>query len=499
VRRLRGRGVAAALCAAVALLGASCGPRYERTDATTAGNATELLPATEGTELGGTAPSGPTANRPAAGAPTGSSGSPSQTATGGPPAVAPKPGSIAGQTYRGVTTQAVTVGVMASQTVNAAYEALGASGASFPDPVKQIEPIVKWINEHGGVAGRKLQLAWHFRDDLSQDTDDTKMQQACTDFTQDKKVFLVTSIYQAHGMAPCLRDNDITLIESGAGPAQYGTPTFDSLDGYYVTPNQISVRRYAVALVQGLAKRGFFAGGAKVGLVYMGFPYAQTAVKSGLKPELKRLGVTLVDEQELRPIERASDFAGTQAEVSNAVLRFKQKGINRIISLEDQATTIMTAAEQQDYFPRYGLGSLSLFGAADSNPDSMKDSTLVGFNVQMDVLPRYRGASPAPEKTCRKIYLESRQAPDDELAWGLMEWHCEGFFFIKAALDGMQEVSSKGLVASIESLGTSYPSFTTYGMRLAANRYDGVAMARPLKFVPDCTCIRYAGSAYTIP
>jgi hypothetical protein len=35
-------------------------------------------------------------------------------------------------------------------------------------------------------------------------------------------------------------------------------------------------------------------------------------------------------------------------------------------------------------------------------------------------------------------------------------------------------------------------------MRLARNRYDGVAMARPLKFVPDCTCIRYDGSAYAI-
>ncbi len=492
------RRTAGSILILAALLAASCGPRYERTDASAADTASELAPAAGASDVGGTTPSNgpaPAGTRGAVAAPT-TRAVPSTTSTG-PAAAAAKPGSLAGQTYRGATAKDLTIGIMASQTINEGYEALGAAGAAFPDPVEQVEPIVKWINAHGGVVGRTLKVAWHFRDDLSQDTDDTKMQAACTDFTQDKKVFLVTSIYQAHGMAPCLRDNDIPLVESGAGPAQYGTPTFDSLDGYYTTPNQISVSRYSVALVQGLAKRGFFTG-AKTGLVYMGFPYAHAAVEKAMKPELKRLGVTLVDEQELRPIERASDFAGTQAEVSNAVLRFKQKGINRIISLEDQATTIMTAAEQQDYYPRYGIGSLSLFGAAESNPDSMKDTTIVGFNVQLDVRPRFRGASPAEEKTCRKIYLDSRQAPDDELAWGLMEWHCEGLFFIKHALDRMTTLSAKGLIAAIESIGTGYKTFTTYGMRMAPGRYDGVATARPLKFIPDCTCIKYAGPSYAI-
>ena len=388
---------------------------------------------------------------------------------------------------------------MASENINAAAEAFGATGAAFPDPVKQVTPIVTWINKHGGVAGRKLQIAWHFRDDLSQDTDDTKMQEACTDFTQDKKVFLVTSIYQGHGMAPCLARSDIALVESGAGPNRNGTPNFDSLQGYYVTPNQISVGRYSVALVDALAKRGYFSGNAKVGLIYMGFPYAHAAVQNALLPELKRRGIKLADQQELRPIERASDFAGTQAEVSNAVLRFKQERINRLISLEDQATTIMTAAEQQDYYPNYGLGSASLIGAAASNPDSMKNSTLVGFLVPGDVLPKDRGASPPQEKICRQIYIDSRQKPDDELGWGLMELHCEGLFFIKHVLDRMTTLSTRGLISAIESIGTSYKPLTVYGMRLAPGRYDGASKARALKFWPDCTCIKYAGPTYNLP
>ena len=342
------------------------------------------------------------------------------------------PGSIAGKTYRGVTAADLTIGIMASQTINSAYEALGASGAAFPDPVKQVEPIVKWINEHGGVAGRKLKVAWHFRDDLSQDTDDAKMQQACTDFVQDKKVFLVQSIYQGHTMAPCLADADIPLIESGVGPARHGIPNYDALGGYYMTPNQMSLGRYSRSMVEGIAKQGFFKGSVKVGLLYMGFPWARAGVQNGLKPALAKLGVKLVDEQEMRPIERASDLAGAQAEISNAVLRFKQKGINRVMGIDDQITSFMTGAEQQDYYPRYGMGSLSLFGASESNPDSMKDTALVGTNVPIDVRPQWRGAQPAGEKTCRKIYIDSRQAATDELAWGLMELHCEGLFWIKA-------------------------------------------------------------------
>jgi ABC-type branched-subunit amino acid transport system substrate-binding protein len=498
LRSSRPRKLVVLACLAL-LATVACGPRYER--------GSQVQGTTTSSELGDTtsipggaprdgsvAAPGTTANRdPRTGAPV-----PAGSVQGPVDGVPSAPGSIATQTYRGATKDSITIGVMASETVNQAYEALGATGA-FPDPKAQVEPIVKWINANGGVAGRKLEIVWHMRDDLGSDTDDTKMQQACTDFVQDKKVFLVTSIYQAHGMAPCLADNDIPLIESGAGPAHYGVPTFDKLGGYYVTPNQISVDRYARSLVEGIAKQGFFKGSVRVGLIYMGFDYAHAAVERSLKPALKKLGVTLTDEQELRPIERASDFAGTQAEVSNAVLRFKQKNINRVIGLEDQATTFMTSAEQQDYYPRYGIGSLSLFGAAESYPESMDDTALVGSNVQMDVRPQYRGAPLEGEKVCRKLYLDSKQAPDDELAWGLMEWHCEGFFFIKAVLDRLTVLSSRGVIAAIESLGTAYKPITVYGMRLARGQYDGVARVRPLKFVADCTCLKYAGSAYAIP
>ena len=490
-----------AVSAVLMTLLASCGPRYDRSALNTTASSDGLSPGAPVADgaSGPTTTQGSTTTGGTSGTTTTTGGVATSggTTTGG--ATAARSGSLAGQTYRGVTATEVTIGIMASRTVNSAYEALGASDAGFPDPLDQVPPIVKWINDHGGVAGRKLKVAWHFRDDLSQDTDDAKMQQMCTDFVQDKKVFLVTSIYQAHTGAPCLADAGIPLIESGAGPARHGIPTYDDLGGYYMTPNQISMGRYARSMIEGIAKQGFFTGNVKVGLLYMGFPWAKAGVENGLKPALAKLGVKLTDEQEMRPIERASDLAGAQAEISNAVLRFKQKGINRVLGMDDQLTGFMTGAEQQDYYPRYGMGSLSLFGAPEGNPDSLKDSALVGTNVQMDVRPRWRGAQPAPEKTCRKIYIDSRQAPDDELAWGLMEWHCEGLFFIKAALDRMTELSPQGLIAAAQSLTNAYVPIGVYGMHIAPRHYDGASKARLLKFYPSCGCVKYDGPAYAIP
>ena len=159
---------------------------------------------------------------------------------------------------RGVTASAITIGDMASENINSAAAAFGATGLTFPDPKTQVEPLVKWVNDHGGVAGgRKLQVAWHFRDDLSGDTDAAKMQAACNDFAQDKEVFLVTSVYSGHNMAPCLAAAGIPLVESGAGPPHYGIPTYDSLNGYYVTPNQISVDRYASDARRPAGRAGF--------------------------------------------------------------------------------------------------------------------------------------------------------------------------------------------------------------------------------------------------
>ena len=63
----------------------------------------------------------------------------------------------------------------------------------------------------------------------------------------------------------------------------------------------------------------------------------------------------------------------------------------------------MTSAEQQNYFPTYGMGSVSLFEAAGANPDSMKNSAIVGVSPALDVLPENQDGPLSPfETTCRQ-------------------------------------------------------------------------------------------------
>jgi hypothetical protein len=493
-RKARTRTTSSAILAAALVLSA-CGARWEGDDAALNASRSATLDAdASATDAAATAAADAAtaaAGGTAAGASAKAASAKSRTAA----TIAPS-----GATARGVTATSITIGVMASGNINAAAAAFGVAGTTYPDPKQQVEPLVKWINAHGGVAKRQLKIEWHLRDDLSGDTDAAKNQAACTDFVQDKQVFLVTSVYQGHGMAPCLAPAGIPLIESGAGPAHYGIPAYDNLGGYYVTPDQISLSRYTTTLIDNLAARGFFAAGTKVGLVYMGYPYATAAVDHFLKPALARHNVKLVDEQQLRELQRASDFAGTQAEVSNAVLRFKSKGIDRVIGLEDQATTFMASAEQQSYFPRYGLASASLVGAAQAYPKSMLNSTLVGYSIPQDVLPADQGGpSGNDEKVCRQLFLDSGQDPANDLQWGIQRLHCDGFFYIKAVLDRTATLTAKGYVAAVEATGDGYVSMNNYGTHFAPGHYDGVAKGRPLEYVDACKCLRWTGPAFQVP
>ena len=271
------RRVVAVAAVAVVLAVSACGPRYESPTA----SAGQPL-ANDGLDAAGSSPTGVLGALPGGAVPPGATATPGAVVPGGvaqPGQAAGSPGAAApgaaqpAVAARGVTADTVRIGVYASKTINNALAALGATGA-FPDPERQVTPIVKWINANGGLRGRKLEIEWHFRDDTSGATDAAHAagRRARTSCRTARCSSSRASTRRTR-MAPCLAAAGVPLVETGAGPPWIGVPAYD-LGGYYVTPNQISVDRYSKALVDGLASRGYFARNAKVGLVYMGYPHA---------------------------------------------------------------------------------------------------------------------------------------------------------------------------------------------------------------------------------
>jgi hypothetical protein len=415
-----------------------------------------------------------------------------RTSAGGTPALA-----------RGVTATSVVIDVMASKTLAAGFAAFGAAGAP-PDPTPQINALTAYVNAHGGLKGKKVQIHFTWRDDTNTAQNFSAQDQAmCADMTQDNKVFLVVSAYSAHGLVPCLAKAGVPLVESGGGPPHYGVTQWDRAGALYQTPNQMSACRYTRVLVGGLVKQGYFNGAKKIGLPYMANDYMKNAVQRCLLPAMKEHGLPAPEIAEYTPLERPTDYSQTETEAANSVLQYKADGVTHVLFLDDQSTTFIDAAKSQAYHPHYGYGSLSVPASqAVDEGSELIGSMAVGISPPVDVAPENLPTPVSANETlCRKIMTGAGLADQvaDPTTWAVMRFHCEGFFFLQAAMSRAPSLSVEGFTRGAAALGSGYLPTTTYGYESGPGRYDGAATARPLAYVDSCTCTRYSGPAYRVP
>src|SRR5213078_4705671 len=92
---------------------------------------------------------------------------------------------------RGVTATTVTVGVAYQANLDAANRALGGDKITSGNQVDEAKILVQDINNHGGLAGRRLIPEFFAYDAQSAQPYDAQDQAACAHFTQDVKVFAV--------------------------------------------------------------------------------------------------------------------------------------------------------------------------------------------------------------------------------------------------------------------------------------------------------------------
>lgn len=411
------------------------------------------------------------------------------------------PGAAVAATYRGVTADTVTIGVLASRNTQQAAAAAGLSSVDPGDPVKQVEALVAHLNRNGGVAGRELAVEWHFRDDTSSDTTAAQYQAACEDFTHDKQVFGVLTAFGGGPMAHCLAERDHFLIETN-GVQFFDTSVYQQLGDYYFTPGMMSLDHYAAALVDGVARQGYFdTTGAKFGLYYYDKPEEHRTIEQVVKPALARLGVTVTDEHAAMFPQSTSDTGPAQAETQNAVLRFKSRGVTHVL-MPTLASPMFfgLAAEQAAYRPTYGVGTYGVpFLFADNFPQQAANSMAVGFMPAMDVHQADRdGDLSQRERLCRQIMNDAGMDTSQDVPWVAMVWHCDVFFFFDEIADRAADLTPSGLAAAAESIGESYESPVNFAVRITPRRHDGPVEMRRLVFHKDCGCFRYAGEPYRV-
>jgi ABC-type branched-subunit amino acid transport system substrate-binding protein len=252
----------------------------------------------------------------------------SMLATGAAPAGASSPAD------QGVTAKTISLGV---PYVNfAALKSLGVTidDGSFPDAYNA---IVKDINAHGGVNGRKIDLHLvEMNPSLPADA-----ASSCAQLTEDDKVFVSISPV----FPDCYQQTHDTPVIAGSLP---GALPASAAPDFALIPPDAAFDSYQLAT---FAKRGVFKG-KKVGIFY-GATSDAPEVKA-VQADLKNLHVPVVATAE--DSAPATDSVASDQETQTIGLRFKSDGVNVVIGVGGSGSTTWPRAQldlQSTYKPTY--------------------------------------------------------------------------------------------------------------------------------------------------
>ena len=416
-------------------------------------------------------------------APAGSSGSATQ-----PTAINPK-------------LPPIQIGTYYLQGGGAALAAAGFAGLVIPDNKPLFDAMVKYLNAHGGLGGRRI-VPVEFRYNSNGDPH-AQDAAACADFTQDHHVYLVVGgISSGAGDLPaCLIQHGVPLIGANlGGDEQY----FAQNHQFIYEPGQANFTLGLSTLVNNLAAQSFFSGPAtKVGVVQYEGPTYDRAVDDGLTAALAQHGIKLTDRIH---VTSSTDNSIIARDSASAVLKFSSEGINRVFFMAPGgavATYFMEAASTQHYHPRYGFmsinGIVSLTGSGSAEPqDQMVGSQGVSWETNAD------GLTKAPTRSAKLCLAILKAAGIDttntETDASYLET-CQHFFLFKAAGDAAGLTLNRDtFISAVEHLGTSFESTNTWGgaTRFGVNDHHGVAAFRPFVYHQDCKCFVVNGPAQPV-
>lgn len=422
--------------------------------------------------------SGTAAREPGVAAPTTPAGSVGEQQ--GPIAVRPLPQA---------STIKVGVPYIDAQEGSAFTNSVG-SGLATGDTKASMTLRINDLNKRGGILGRKVVPYFHKIDINSQPAQ--YQQAACSAFTQDNKVQYVTDNLGPLFLS-CMKKAGIGVLATGrALMTSKGFATYST----FVMPDAIALDRLARLQASRFLEMGYFGNlkTTKVGIIYYDEPEFVAAEKV-LEAALKSRGITVATSQALHYVASTADVGQTVSEAGSAVLKFRSSGVTHVLAVEENAWLtggFGIAAASQKYYPRYGYTSNEPLGNIASNvpAEALKGALFLGW------IPAYDVNDPkqltAKGRACLAFFAKT-QLQDTPNQRGTLITACETLDFLREALTAAGSSNgAQSLVAGGAKL-TGFASSETYGVRVTADRRDGVSAVRPGEWNDGCSCFRYTG------
>lgn len=391
------------------------------------------------------------------------------------------------------------IGVAVADDAGAFASALGFEGLDGGDLRAQIAAVVKDVNRRGGFAGRKVELVVHnFSSAQVLNDPDTANQAACAHWAEDSKVFaVVLPAIINELLLECLAKYQTPLVASSSveWPKMY-EPTYAKYPDFFYVGSIVGGRFDRLSMGRAVA-RGYFTpwdtvAGApgtaptKIGLLGYDSPWGQLQIRS-IREQLARHGLTLETVVECPP-----DFNGAASCQQSSALRFRSDGVTHLLGA---GALFMQNAESQRYRPRYWIESATYAQESYAPEEQLAGAMAASVHPAMDVRADKDPGDPTPATThCKKVMKDAGISTAERTALASMLSVCDAFFVTKAAADASGVLSTAGLRAGFDSLGSSVPSAQTWTNHFGPGERASARGVRDVEFSSGCTCFVYASS-----
>ena len=393
----------------------------------------------------------------------------------------------------GTTDESVKV-VFVGVDLDKVKETTGFTTASIGDPEKQVQALEKWVNDNGGLGGRKLDAVfrWYNAETDSPATEE----QLCNEVTQDEQAFAVvlTGQYQSNAR-PCYAQRktlmlDISLVANDRA-------LYEELAPYLWAPSFPEYDAFVSSYVKALDQEGFFEGRDKVAIVAADSPVNDRTVKNLAVPQLEELGI----DAEVAWVD-TTDIGTLYMGLEQGAITFATADIDRVMFLGGSrlASMFATIAGSKEFDATYAISSYDNPSFFVNNPgtvpsDTMKGMVGVGFHPPQDVADdQLPFPAEGAEQECLDIYAEAGETFETREAARVALPYCDAVKLLKLGADGVEgPLNAAAWGEAVDRDGGDFRTASGFGNAMGDGTRAAAGAYRVMRFSEDCDCFVYEG------